>query len=137
MGFTVYTIVTGGANAPTRVLQYDMGGAVGSLPDLNEGRRAHACGYFYDEDRRVVLIATDGYNSEYLTSIEISIEGANNGLLVMLFLLQGMGYEVSQLPIMAISLSCFICHMYSLSTNSDNNNQSTTNQFINSILMSI
>ena len=50
---------------------------VKSLPDLNEGRRAHACGYFYDDDRKVVLVVTGGYHLEYLTSTEISIEGAN------------------------------------------------------------
>ena len=65
LGFTIYTIVTGGAFTPTKVLQYDLEGAVGSLPDLNEGRRAHACGYYYDEYRNAVLVVTGGYNLEY------------------------------------------------------------------------
>ena len=42
-------IITGGYSYPTplkRVQEYNLQGSVAKLPDLNTGRRQHACGHY-------------------------------------------------------------------------------------------
>ena len=48
-------ILTGGQYKNT-VSRYNMSGWLGDLPDLNEGRSNHGCGFFYNEDMNRVGI---------------------------------------------------------------------------------
>ena len=43
---TDYVILTGGYDGSNRVHQYNLQGSLGRLPDLNIGRRLHACGHY-------------------------------------------------------------------------------------------
>ena len=47
-------ILTGGRNALTKVSQYTTSGWMEDLPELNEGRYWHGCGYFYNDDMQRV-----------------------------------------------------------------------------------
>ena len=49
-------IVTGGDRSRRRVSKYTTNGWVEDLPDLNEERHSHGCGYYFnDEMKRVGL----------------------------------------------------------------------------------
>jgi len=73
-------ILTGGFNTLTTVSRYSSSGWMEDLPELNEGRIHHGCGFFYNDDmQRVFLVAggTDGsYN--YLSSTETLVEGGQS-----------------------------------------------------------
>ena len=43
---TYSVILTGGTLSPSRVDEYNLQGSVARLPDLNTGRRNHACGHY-------------------------------------------------------------------------------------------
>ena len=43
-------IMTGGQYSETKVSRYTTSGWMEDLPELNEGRRLHGCGYFYNDD---------------------------------------------------------------------------------------
>ena len=47
-------VVTGGHYTERRVSVYNIGGWVEDLPELNEGRRNHGCGYYVDNSDRIV-----------------------------------------------------------------------------------
>jgi len=82
-------ILTGGYYTSTTVSQYTTSGWIEDLPELNEGRRRHGCGYFYNDGmQRVFLVAGgwDGsglvfgekklyYRSGFLSSTETLVEG--------------------------------------------------------------
>ena len=42
--------MTGGFYTEKKVSQYSTSGWMSDLPDLNEGRFWHGCGYFFNED---------------------------------------------------------------------------------------
>ena len=48
-------IVTGGSSK-TIVSRYTSSGWMEDLPELNEGRSSHGCGYFYNDDMQRVSI---------------------------------------------------------------------------------
>merc|ERR1719342_1888528 len=51
-------ILIGGTYTRTTVSRYSTSGWMEDLPKLNEGRRSHGCGYFYNDDmQRVFLVA--------------------------------------------------------------------------------
>jgi len=69
-------ILTGGQYKNT-VSRYNLSGWLGDLPDLNEGRSSHGCGFFYNEDMNRVFLVAGGiwsYNN-YVSSTEVLIEG--------------------------------------------------------------
>ena len=45
------------------------------LPDLVQGRQAHACGYFVNEAGHRVHLVTGGYGEDFLSSTEILYNG--------------------------------------------------------------
>ena len=51
-------IVTGGYPAITRVQEYNLQGSVARLPDLNTGRRHHACGHYTHNGQMVSTISS-------------------------------------------------------------------------------
>ena len=46
-------ILTGGYHSPSRVQEYNLHGSVARLPDLNTGRRHHACGHYVHNGQMV------------------------------------------------------------------------------------
>ena len=49
--------ITGGRYSETRVTQYQVDGTSQSLPNLNNGRFVHACGYYTNSDGSIVWFA--------------------------------------------------------------------------------
>ena len=49
-------ILTGGEDTRTTVSRYSTSGWMEDLPELNEGRQEHGCGYFYNDDMQRVSI---------------------------------------------------------------------------------
>ena len=49
-------ILTGGYTPRTRVTEYNEAGFVRDLPDLQQGRETHGCGYYIDDDGSKVII---------------------------------------------------------------------------------
>ena len=47
-------ILTGGVYTEKTVSQYATSGWMEDLPELNEGRSGHGCGYFYEDDMQRV-----------------------------------------------------------------------------------
>ena len=90
-------VVTGGWYTEDLVVRYNRQGDVTQLPNLNNGRRTHACGYYLNTDNQKVrwcniifvlgvtgdfvlqvLLVTGGYESgDYLSSTEIHETGSN------------------------------------------------------------
>merc|ERR1719342_1205532 len=69
-------ILTGGSYTLTTVSRYSTSGWMEDLPELNEGRRDHGCGYFYNDDMQRVFLVAGGYDgSSYLSSTESLVEG--------------------------------------------------------------
>jgi len=66
-------ILTGGFDTLTTVSRYSTSGWMEDLPELNEGRRGHGCGYFYNDDMQRVFLVAGG--SSYLSSTETLVEG--------------------------------------------------------------
>ena len=50
---TYSVILTGGTLSPSRVDEYNLQGSVARLPDLNTGRRNHACGHYVHNGQMV------------------------------------------------------------------------------------
>ena len=46
-------IITGGWSELSRVQEYNLHGSVARLPDLNTGRRYHACGHYVHQGQMV------------------------------------------------------------------------------------
>merc|ERR1712131_279747 len=69
-------ILTGGFYTETRVSRYTTSGWMEDLPELNDGRWNHGCGYFYNDDmQRVFLVAGGWDGSNRLSSTETLVEG--------------------------------------------------------------
>jgi len=72
-------ILTGGRNALTKVSQYTTSGWMEDLPELNEGRYWHGCGYFYNDDMQRVFLVAGGMYHDWvgteLSSTETLVEG--------------------------------------------------------------
>jgi len=69
-------ILTGGLDTWTTVSRYTTSGWMEDLPELNEGRWTHGCGYFYNDDmQRVFLVAGGWDGSSYISSTETMVEG--------------------------------------------------------------
>merc|ERR1719348_343193 len=66
-------ILTGGESTRTTVSRYSTSGWMEDLPELNEGRQEHGCGYFYNDDMQRVFLVAGG--SSYLSSTETLVEG--------------------------------------------------------------
>merc|ERR1719342_980004 len=66
-------ILTGGEYTETTVSRYSTSGWMEDLPELNEGRRSHGCGYFYNDDMQRVFLVAGGYSS--ISSSETLVEG--------------------------------------------------------------
>merc|ERR1712131_478412 len=66
-------ILTGGVYTMTTVSRYSTSGWMEDLPELNEGRYSHGCGYFYNDDMQRVFLVAGG--SSYLSSTETLVEG--------------------------------------------------------------
>ena len=49
-------ILTGGRYTLTTVSRYTTSGWMEDLPELNDGRYSHGCGYFYNDDMQRVSI---------------------------------------------------------------------------------
>jgi len=76
ISFEEFVVVTGGDHpegGKSQVLQYDRSGlSPVQLPDLNQGRKQHACSYFYNVDGEKNLIVAGGFGSNnYARSTEI------------------------------------------------------------------
>jgi len=75
-------LVTGGYEIPVfigitrKVSRYSTSGWIENLPNLNEGRDSHGCGFFYnDAMERVFLVAGGYFAYNYRSSTEILVEG--------------------------------------------------------------
>merc|ERR1719342_927686 len=66
-------ILTGGDYTLTTVSRYSTSGWMEELPELNEGRYLHGCGYFYNDDMQRVFLVAGGYSS--ISSTETLVEG--------------------------------------------------------------
>ena len=67
-------ILTGGVSR-AKVHVYNQEGYVMDLPDLVQGRQAHACGYFVNDAGHRVHLVTGGYSDDFLSSTEILYNG--------------------------------------------------------------
>merc|ERR1712243_393735 len=70
----------GGSYTLKTVSQYSTSGWMEDLPQLNEGRWNHGCGYFYNDDKQRVFLVAGGsdswpYVSEQISSTETLVEG--------------------------------------------------------------
>merc|ERR1712131_63105 len=70
-------ILTGGFDTLTTVSRYSTSGWMEDLPELNEGRRGHGCGYFYNDDMQRVFLVAGGTDSgrDPTNSTETLVEG--------------------------------------------------------------
>merc|ERR1711915_459478 len=68
-------ILTGGSYTLTTVSRYSTSGWMEDLPQLNEGRYGHGCGFFYNDDMQRVFLVAGGYYNAYLSSTETLVEG--------------------------------------------------------------
>jgi len=69
-------ILTGGSYTLTTVSRYSTSGWMEDLPELNEGRWGHGCGYFYNDDMQRVFLVAGGFDgSSYISSTETLVEG--------------------------------------------------------------
>jgi len=69
-------IVTGGYDTMTKVSKYSSSGWIEDIPELNEGRRDHGCGYFYNDNMERVFLVAGGYDGVLdISSTETLIEG--------------------------------------------------------------
>jgi len=61
----------------TRVSRYTTSGWMEYLPELNQGRMDHGCGYFYNDDMQRVFLVAGGYDDDVdeLSSTETLVEG--------------------------------------------------------------
>ena len=88
-------VITGGFDGSNgvRVQKFSQHGASEQLPDMQQSRLQHACGYYYQGERLVsencniklilfvtiapqVYLVTGGWGHGYLTSTEILVEGS-------------------------------------------------------------
>jgi len=68
--------LTGGSYTLTTVSRYSTSGWMEDLPELNEGRLGHGCGYFYNDDMQRVFLVAGGFDgSSYISSTETLVEG--------------------------------------------------------------
>ena len=86
-------LITGGADTPTTVSQYNEAGWVRDLPQLQEGRRRHGCSSYNNAEgskvgidinyyRTIIIFQTylvaGGYSrGDYLSSTELLVETAS------------------------------------------------------------
>jgi len=78
-------ILTGGSFRPfeaeTKVSKYTKSGWTEDLPDLNEARKNHGCGFFYNDDMERVFLVVGGLGvdagdgAKYVSSTETMVEG--------------------------------------------------------------
>jgi len=70
-------IVNGEVHTSTQVSKYSTSGWIENLPELQEGREDHGCGYYYNDDMERVFLVAGGYDGyyEYISSTETLIEG--------------------------------------------------------------
>jgi len=69
-------ILTGGEHSMKKVSQYSTSGWMDDLPELNEGRNDHGCGYFYNDNMERVFLVAGGYGgSGLISSTETLVEG--------------------------------------------------------------
>merc|ERR1712098_423880 len=66
-------ILTGGLDTRTTVSRYSTSGWMEDLPELNDGRWYHGCGYFYNDDMQRVFLVAGGSGS--ISSTETLVEG--------------------------------------------------------------
>jgi len=69
-------VLTGGDNSITggsdTVTQYNYGGLMRELPVLNEGRNGHGCGFYVNNEHKIVLLVAGGHDgSSTLSSTEM------------------------------------------------------------------
>jgi len=73
-------IMTGGYewdDIEQKVSKYTTSGWIEDLPDLNEGRGDHGCGYFFNVDMERVFLVAGGFTNDagWISSTEILVEG--------------------------------------------------------------
>jgi len=69
-------ILTGGRWTMTKAGQYTASGWMEDLPELNEGRRQHGCGFYFNNDMEKVYLVAGGYdNHDYISTTETLVEG--------------------------------------------------------------
>jgi len=71
-------ILTGGLYSENKVSRYATNGWMEDLPELNEGRTYHGCGYYYNDDMERVFLVAGGFNSieiDGTSSTETLVEG--------------------------------------------------------------
>jgi len=77
--FTDFVVVTGGVENQKYVYAYGPSSYLYSLPYLLNGRYAHGCGQFVNNDENIVYIVTGGYDTyDILSSTEILIKGQSS-----------------------------------------------------------
>ena len=69
--------MTGGVFTLTTVSRYTTSGWIEDLPELNEGRRDHGCGYFFNDDMQTVS------SIRHSNSKKIIFPPIKKGLLIM------------------------------------------------------
>jgi len=70
-------ILTGGDYTKKTVSRYSTSGWMEDLPQLNEGRRHHGCGFFYNDDVQRVFLVAGGFDGSgsWISSTETLVEG--------------------------------------------------------------
>jgi len=68
-------ILTGGRFTNTTVSRYSTSGWIEDLPELNEGRDTHGCGFFYNDDMQRVFLVAGGGGWPDMSSTETLVEG--------------------------------------------------------------
>merc|ERR1711973_933666 len=70
-------ILTGGVDTLTTVSRYSTSGWMEDLPELNEGRSLHGCGYYFNGDMERVFLVAGGSNKDSvdISSTETLVEG--------------------------------------------------------------
>jgi len=76
INFENYTIITGGFYTRRSVKQLDVEENIENLPTLLEERFLHGCGYYYDGDVRILVVAGGG--DPPLQSTELLRDGADS-----------------------------------------------------------
>jgi len=76
IGLPEMFILTGGEYTGATVSRYTTSGWMEDLPELNEWRDSHGCGYFYNDDMQRVFLVVGGYiNYDVGSSTETLVEG--------------------------------------------------------------
>jgi len=77
IGLPEMFILTGGESTGVTVSRYTTNGWMEDLPELNEWRDSHGCGYFYNDDMQRVFLVAGGYINyhDVRSSTETLVEG--------------------------------------------------------------